>query len=232
MIQYNINIDSNEVLRYLGYGTLNSKAPPDPGIMSQIADCSEEVREAAAPLCTYRILDIEKHENEIRLKNSSLILTGKTANEMLSDCSSCVVLAATLGRSVDRLLRRRQIKDMSSAVIIDSCANSGIESVCEQITEDLRTSFGRQNKYITDRFSPGYGDLPLELQPDIIRTLSADRAIGLTVSGSLLLIPSKSVTAFIGISDRPQPALITGCRNCSMKDRCRFRKAGTTCVSK
>lgn len=68
------------------------------------------------------------------------------------------------------------------------------------------------------------------LQPDIIRTLSADRLTGLTVSSSMHLIPTKSVTAFIGISDRPQPHFITGCQKCSMKGSCKFRKAGTDCA--
>ena len=49
------------------------------------------------------------------------------------------------------------------------------------------------------RFSPGYGDLPLELQKDVFRVLDCPRKIGLSLNESLLMSPSKSVTAIIGI---------------------------------
>ena len=52
------------------------------------------------------------------------------------------------------------------------------------------------------RYSPGYGDLPLELQREIIRVLDCGRTIGITLTESLLMQPSKSVTAVIGMKER------------------------------
>ena len=81
----------------------------------------------------------------------------------------------------------------------------------------------------TDRFSPGYGDLPLDLQPALCAALDAQRRLGLTVTDSLLLNPVKSVTAVIGLSPTPQPARIRGCGYCNFRENCQFRKEGTTC---
>jgi cobalamin-dependent methionine synthase I len=49
------------------------------------------------------------------------------------------------------------------------------------------------------RFSPGYGDLSLSVQSDLLNVLDARRNIGLTLSDSLMMIPQKSVTAIVGL---------------------------------
>jgi len=82
--------------------------------------------------------------------------------------------------------------------------------------------------YLTDRFSPGYGDLPLEVQPALLEAAQAHR-IGVTAAPSLMMIPQKSVSALIGLSDRPQMARIRGCAFCRMNQTCTLRKAGKSC---
>ena len=84
-------------------------------------------------------------------------------------------------------------------------------------------------KYMTFRFSPGYGDYPIEMQKEYLRILDAPRKIGLTTGDSCLLVPSKSVTAVLGISDNPIERRKRGCAICSMKGKCRFRRNGEHC---
>lgn len=116
---------------------------------------------------------------------------------------------------------------MSRAVILDACASALVESGCDAAEAEIKARF--PDRYLTDRFSPGYGDLPLELQPSICAALDTPRRLGLHVTGSLLLNPGKSVTAVIGLSDRPQMARIRGCAFCSMRETCTLRKGGKTC---
>ena len=59
--------------------------------------------------------------------------------------------------------------------------------------------------------------------------LDAPRKIGLTTGDSCLLVPSKSVTAVLGISDNPIERRKRGCAICSMKGKCRFRRNGEHC---
>ena len=166
---------------------------------------------------------------EVMLKGSSLILTGNDISDLLKDCSRCILLAVTIGGAVDRTLRKAQISDMADAVILDFCASSAVEDLCSQINDDLEKMFESKGFFLTDRFSPGYGDLPIELQREICRVLQTDKRLGLSANSSNMLIPSKSITAVIGISNNPQPKKITGCANCKMKDTCMLRKAGRTC---
>ena len=83
--------------------------------------------------------------------------------------------------------------------------------------------------FLTDRFSPGYGDLPLCIQPEVCAALDAGRRVGIHVSDSFLMNPMKSVTAVIGIADRPQMARVRGCAYCAMAASCRLRKGGKHC---
>jgi hypothetical protein len=83
--------------------------------------------------------------------------------------------------------------------------------------------------YFTDRFSPGYGDLPLSLQPALTSLLDTSRQIGLTLTDSLILLPRKSVTAVLGLAHKPQTKRFRGCAYCSMFASCAYRKAGKTC---
>ena len=85
---------------------------------------------------------------------------------------------------------------------------------------------------MTDRYSPGYGDLPLTLQPRLLALLDAERKIGLTLTDTCLMTPRKSVTALFGLSSHPQVRHASGCQSCSLKETCSYRKAGISCKSR
>jgi 5-methyltetrahydrofolate--homocysteine methyltransferase len=85
-----------------------------------------------------------------------------------------------------------------------------------------------ENEYLTMRFSPGYGDVPLIASEGILEILNAKKRIGMGLTESSMLIPIKSVTAFIGISDRKEHRGLS-CDSCSIADRCLYRKRGDFC---
>lgn len=118
---------------------------------------------------------------------------------------------------------------MARAVLLDACGSAWVESGCDAAEAQLQRRL--PGRYRTDRFSPGYGDLPLQVQPQVCAALDAGRRLGLSVTESLLLNPAKSVTAVIGLSDTPQRARIRGCAYCSMRESCTLRKGGNHCGS-
>ena len=81
----------------------------------------------------------------------------------------------------------------------------------------------------TFRFSPGYADFPLEVQPKLLELLDAPRRIGLTVSPGLLLVPTKSVTCVIGVGEHLPMERKKTCKNCTLGGSCSFRRSGTFC---
>ena len=125
------------------------------------------------------------------------------------------------------MLKEWEARDMARAAVMDFCGSAWAESVCDEAEAEIRSRF--PGKYCTDRFSPGYGDLPLNLQADFLRVLDAGRKLGITANESFLLLPCKSVTAIVGLSDRPQGAKIRGCAYCAMREECAYRKDGKFC---
>ncbi len=164
-------------------------------------------------------------------RRRSFELLGKDIRRLLSECTQCVIFAATIGPQIDRIMKKKELESMSDALIFDMCASDAIENLCDDINDELDDYFHSRGLFLTDRFSPGYGDLPVSASVDIARILDASRRIGLTFNNYGLMMPLKSVTAVIGISDKPQPMRIRGCKFCRMSDSCSFKKRGLTCYS-
>ena len=99
-----------------------------------------------------------------------------------------------------------------------------VEAACDRAEEELRSR--HPGLYLTDRFSPGYGDLPLSLQPQLLAACDAPRRLGVTLTQSLLMLPQKSVSVVIGLSKRPQQARIRGCAYCALAQTCAYRGQG------
>lgn len=218
----NLNID--EALRYLGVG-----APADDTVRADVTAMANKLTAAVQPRYTYRVCSLERTGSGFLLPEVNILLPGTSAEKMLKPCDQAVLLACTLGAQFETLLRAEQARDMAKAVILDACGSAWVEAGCDRAEEELSDRFS--GRYLTDRFSPGYGDLPLALQPKICAALDAQRRLGLHVTEHFLLNPSKSVTAIIGLSDRPQMARIRGCAYCSMRETCTLRKGGKHCAN-
>lgn len=215
-----INID--EALRYMGYRENIDIA----NLRDIIAECEKRLISSAEPRYCFRIAEIERADNII-VRNTELVLKGKSISSHLAECDRVILLAATLSDKADKLISLYNVTDMTSALITDAMASAMIEQLCNAAEEEIRKA--HDIKYTTWRFSPGYGDLPIDIQRDFIKTLNADKQIGLTVNDSNILIPRKSVTAVIGISDSPLPLKKSGCAVCSMNKNCQYRKRGAHC---
>ena len=211
-----------EALRYLGI-------PHPTGEMRREAErLADELSGTIQPRYTYRVFALEHLPDCVRLQDVHVDLTGSSARNMLTGCGQAALLACTLGARFDAKLLALQARDMAKAVIVDALGSALVEAGCDQAERELADRF--PGLFLTDRFSPGYGDLPLALQPQLCAALDAGRRLGLTVSQSLLLNPVKSVTAVIGLSDAPQPARIRGCAYCNLRETCTIRKGGSTCA--
>lgn len=213
-------INENEALLYLGYR--GGEIPPE--IRRDIARCQDLLLKTARPRIVWRQFDLLPDGT---LSGTGFRPGGNDVKALLRDCRQVVLMGATLGTEVEALLMRTQIQNMADAVILDCCASSAIENVCDNFCADLQAELAPA--YLTDRFSPGYGDLPFSQQPDFCRILDMSRRIGVSLSPGGLMIPQKSVTALIGIADKPQKMRFRGCAYCNMFESCTFRKEGRTC---
>ena len=213
-------INRQETLKYLGY--LGGPLPED--VLEPLETGERVILRCAVPRVIWRLYDRGEGGE---LAGTGFTPEGKDIREFLKDCDQVILMAATLGMEVENLLRRTQARDMALAVILDATASAAIENVCDNLCADLTEAFAP--RYLTDRFSPGYGDLPIGQQGELFRLLDISRRIGISLSESGLMVPQKSVTALIGVSDRPQTRRSRGCEECSMFANCAYRKGGTSC---
>lgn len=216
-------LDRNEALRYLG-----CREEISDGRVAALLDiCEKLLLEAAEPKYLYKVYDISSESEGIRISDSNIYLTGQQTARHLENCDRIVLMCATIGGKVDTLLRRLQISDMAQAVVTDALASVAVEQVCDMAEEEIFSTVKCNSR--TWRYSPGYGDLPLDIQKQLLALLDAPKKIGLCATDALMLAPVKSVTAFIGLSDGEVRRSSRGCECCNMKDACKFRKTGGHC---
>lgn len=218
-----MKLDRAEALRYLGI-----QGQADPALASQVEARAQGLEGALLPRYVYRVFPLSFQGETPYLAPVQLTLPGSLARTMLSGCTQAALLACTLGAEFDRELQGLQARNMAAAVILDACGSAYVEAGCQQAQADISARFPQL--YLTDRFSPGYGDLPLSLQPALCAILDVQRRLGLYVTDSLLLNPMKSVTAILGLAPTPRPTPIRGCAVCPNRGDCAYRKGGSTCV--
>ena len=212
-----LQVPLREVLHFLGWrGT-----PVDAPLLAQIRDlCDLAVREVRPRMAERRF----PLAPDGSLAGTSMTPKGNDVRAMLAPCREAVLLAATLGAESEQLLLRMQAKDAAQALLLDAVLSAAIEAVLDAREEALRGELAAQGRYLTDRFSPGYGDMPLAQTREICEVLGAQRAIGLTVSAGGVMIPRKSVTAILGISDVPVARRPAGCEGCAARETCALRR--------
>lgn len=216
-------INREEAFRYMGYKGGEIK----PNVISITDECEKKLLENIQPRFVYKVFDIEHGQDKITVKNTSLLLKGSDICSHLENCEKCILMCATLSAAADGIIRAYEFGEMEKAVIADCLASAAVEQVCNEAERIIQLQVGKFN--YTWRFSPGYGNFPLEIQKDFLDVLDAQKRIGVSVTDSLILIPRKSVTAVIGVSSKEISKGKRGCICCNMKDKCQYRKRGVHC---
>jgi len=138
---------------------------------------------------SYRVYDITVVGDKITFSDGT-VFSSVTTSKHLENCSKCAVIAITLGHGVDTNIRHLQAVDIEQARQADISANILVE---REVAKLAKTIAGNQTK----RYSPGYGDLSLAVQPDMLRLAGVKG--WLSVTDTNLLIPQKSITALVGL---------------------------------
>lgn len=205
-----------EAIRYLGYG----KHAVDENTRALISESFADLQQTAERKSIYRIFDI-RHTEKICI--GTMEVESKNLAKNLKGCEQAVIFGATLGIGVDRLIQRTSITNMAKAVVLQACAAAYLEEYCDICQEKIAEELQKEGKYLRPRFSPGYGDFSLSHQPQLLRMIESAKTIGLTMTDSFLMTPTKSVTALIGVSTTQEPCHRKGCEVCSKKD-CLYRR--------
>lgn len=191
--------DYSETARYLGYQKVTV---PDEQISRLIKDAAAQMLEVIKPQAVYEQFDLNVEYDEAAgrgmVEFADVKIQSCNLARNLRNCSQVIIFASTLGPQCDQLIRRTQVKDQVKAAVFQATGAMYIEKCVDLLNEKISEEAQAQGKSTRPRFSPGYGDLSLEVQKDFFRLLPCQK-IGLTLMDTLIMSPEKSVTAFVGI---------------------------------
>lgn len=168
---------------------------------------------------------------QVALAGCDLVLEGNSIAGHLRGACKVALMACTLGAVSEREMRKHEAISVADGVMFGACCSALVEAAAN-ITEDAIVRFAHDMGLSTNwRFSPGYGDLPLNVQPAFLGVLDASRRLGITVTSTNMLVPVKSVTAVLGLFDEPDNGgeARDACAVCRLRDGCELRKRGITC---
>ena len=176
-------IRRGEILRYAGV------REETPEIAALLDACLAEVGDAIR--CKVAFTEVYPIFEEWAMDIGFARVESLDLMRSLAGADGVLVFCATVGIGIDRLIARYARIFPAKALLLEAIGNERVESLCD--------AFCAAQNACTRRFSPGYGDLPLSLQRELLQALDCPRQIGVHLGESLLMTPQKSVTAFVGI---------------------------------
>ena len=208
-------VNRKEVLRYAG------TREETPEIARLLDSALAEVKPTLSGTVCWREFPLTRQDGMLDL---GFVRVRSTAlNRNLQDCDRIVLFGATVGLGLDRLIGRYSRVSPSRALMLQAIGAERIEALCDAFCEEVRQTAQAAGLHTVPRFSPGYGDFPLAVQTEIFQVLDCSRKIGLTLNQSLLMSPSKSVTAVIGLGPCAGGEHSAGCQCCGKTD-CIYRR--------
>ena len=205
-----VEIPLPDALRYMGFGGAEPGAEVAALAREAIALTQKTARYAACSLAVpVTISGDEVDLGVLRAKSASLA-------RHLSGCGAAVLFAATTGMEAERRRKQASVTSGARALALDAAGSAAVERFCDLVCQGFAREF--PGKSLRPRFSPGYGDLPLEAQRPLLGALDSGRRIGVTLTDALMMMPQKSVSAIVGVADEGCARENARCARCNQEN--------------
>jgi hypothetical protein len=228
----------------------------DANIERLILESITEIKELIRFRYLYQKFPLVLKDNKLKVLETTLILKGNSILKHLAGAAEVYLMAATLGPLIDKKIAYYEKISVTKSLVFDACATTAIEYGCDQIEKEIKQNLSsnsdqKEEKQLTFRYSPGYGDLDISIQSEFLQVLKAPKKIGLTASKYNILLPAKSVTAIIGVVSTEQSSKTVNnnqskrkfdskkialqqfeaqnCQHCLLAGECDLRKRGIYC---
>ncbi len=209
-----MNIDKNLVKKYLNYKDENC----DFDIV--IEDVFAEMKSIATPKKNCILSDVSFENGFYKLDNLGIVLKSNDINKLFCECDKIATLVVTLGLEIDKKIAYYAKVDLAKSLIMDAASNVWVEAVMDELEAQVCKQM--DGKFKTMRFSPGYGDLDISVQKSVIERTGSNKFLGINVNSNYLMTPLKSITAFLGFSDKKQ-VFADICLTCPQKGKCQTK---------
>ncbi len=225
----NVRLSRDEALRYLGY----TGQDIDDDLGKRFEELCLAVEAGATPAAVFTSYKIGKSDQAaVAFDGCTLTLPGIDIAEHLDGAVGAALVACTLGTRFDRDLRMLELKSPADALMFNAAGSAYVEAYANAVEAHIVACAHERDLHTgAFRFSPGYGDLPLDVQPTFLNVLDAPRKIGLNATDANLLVPVKSITAVIGLFETASTDsnIRSACEICQLQGACSLRERGVTC---
>ena len=179
-------LNEKEILRY---GGMKNSTPEIAKILNDcLAEIDGKLNYSVCYLKTPITVNDDIDFKHFKVQSKDLI-------KNLSGYNNAIVFVATVGIEIDRLIKKYSVISPVKALLFQAIGAERIESLCNAFCEDLKGEYTK----VAPRFSCGYGDFSLDYQEEIFKVLNPKKHIGVSLLDSKLMLPTKSVTAVVGI---------------------------------
>ena len=178
-----------DILRYMR----TSSKTDNEQILALADKAIEIIEETAVPKTLCRVFDCEVGEDTVTI--DGVTFNSRRLAQNMSGCNK----AAVFGKSVSCCKILPLIitaTDVALAMALQAAAADKIEEVCDNLEDTIKAQYGVT---LRQRYSPGYFDLDITEQKKFFSLLQLEKRIGLTLTDTCEMVPTKSVTAFIGM---------------------------------
>lgn len=229
-----VRLNRDEALGYLGY----AGQQVDETLLARFHELADACDAGIEPVYAWEIVDVDQARTRwdgqnpcVALADSKLLLPGASIAEHLYGARKVALMACTLGAASEREMRKHAALSAADGVMFGACASALVEAAANAVEALVVVRAHDMGLHTNWRFSPGYGDLPLDVQSAFVSELDATRKLGITVTPPNMLVPVKSVTAVIGLFDevKADADVRHACGVCQLKGCCELRKRGITC---
>ena len=180
-------VSVKEVMRYMGQGTEDGR------VREMIQKEASTVKEALAPMAVLRTVPITVTDSRVDFGFAAA--ESRALAKCLMGCRSAAIAVATVGVEADRQIRRASLSSPARGLCLSALFSERVERVMDLVEAAVK----EEHPQLRPRFSPGYGDLSLALEREIFAFLDCPRRIGVSLTEGLLMVPTKSVCAIVGI---------------------------------
>ncbi len=190
-----MTVDLAEIARYMRMG----RAVPEGALAGRVEGLLGEALKTVRPARVWRRFPFAGDAIEC---GALRIDARGTFARHLAGCHAAYLACGTIGAGFDAFQRRASISSGADALIVQAIGAALIERLMDDMGGEIEGDLADGERLIS-RYSPGYGDFPLAEQRTLLAILDAPRAVGVSLTDTLLMVPSKSVSAIIGVCRAP-----------------------------
>jgi len=215
-VNINIEIDKNQVCRYIGYDDNHELSAR---ISSLIDDYAEHAHYLINPLYSYIIKNVEWARGSMTLIEDSIIFKSQVIAQLLEHCNQVAILLVTIGKYLEETTSKLARDGlMLQATVLDAIGSDAVEKVADFVEGRIKEIAESKGLFISRRFSPGYCDWNIGQQRMIFHALIGNM-VGVRLTGECLMIPQKSISGIVGIGpSKDNVENYNPCKFCNKQD--------------